>query len=74
MERGALVSRIGMQFDQPLSHREVQLLLHTLSSDPHRRSDLGRSLRFSGQGDGTQYLPTRTRQTERLNQPVALFQ
>ena len=68
------MTRIGMQFDQSFSHREIQLLLHTLSSDSHRRSDLGSGLWFSGQGDGTQYLPTRTRQSERLNQPVSLFQ
>ena len=63
-----------MRLDQTLGDCEVQLFLHTLSSDPHRGSDLRSSLRLSRHGDGTQYLPARTGQTERLDQPVALFQ
>jgi len=38
------MSRIGMRFDQTFSNRKVQLLLHTLSSDPHRRGNLWSSL------------------------------
>ena len=68
------MSGIGMRFDQAFSDREVQLLLHTLSSDPHRRGDLRRSLWLCRQGDGTQDLPTRTGQTERPDQPVSVFQ
>ena len=63
-----------MRFDQPLSEREIQLFLHTLSSAAHRRSNLRSSLWFSRHGDGTQHLPTRASQTERLDQSVALFQ
>lgn len=74
MKGGSLMSRIGMRIDQTLSDCEVQLFLHTLSSDPHRGGDLRSSLRLSRHGDGTQDLPARTSQTERLDQPVALFQ
>lgn len=65
---------VGMRFDQPLCDREVQLLLHTLSSDPHRCGDLRRSLRFPSHGDSAQHLPARTGQAQRLDQPVALLQ
>ena len=64
-----------MRLDQTLSDCEIQLFLHTLSSDPHRGGDLRSTSRFSRHGDGTQDLPARApSDSERLDQSVALFQ